>query len=210
MKTHAYSKNLAPKRRRKKDSTSEHYVDNAKLYEVMEEYIAAYKDHKKRKIDPPKIPEYVGDAIIKIARGLASRDNFSKYIFREEMIGDGVENCITYIHNFDPKKSKYPFTYFTVIIYYAYIRRIQKEKKDLYTKFVAIKRANLLGATAGQQSHDTGKHNSNIEYSEGAQDYMDKFIEEFERKLRERKEGKKGETFAERMKRGRSKKKEQK
>ena len=205
MKTHAYVKNLAPKRR-KKDTTSEHYVDNAQLYEVMKTYITEYRDRKKKKLDPPKIPEFVGDAIIKIANGLAERDNFSKYGFRQEMIGDGIENCITYIHNFDPEKSKYPFTYFTVIIYYAYIRRIQKEKRDLYTKFVAIKKANVMGETSGQQAGDSRRHNSAIEYSEGAQDYMDKFIEEFERKLRERKEGKKGETFAERMKRGRAKK----
>ena len=50
------------------------------------------------------------------------------------MISDGIENCLQYMDNFDPEKSKNPFAYFTQIIYYAFIRRIQKEKKQQQVK----------------------------------------------------------------------------
>ena len=70
-------------------------------------------------------------SVFKIANGLSYRPNFINYTYRQEMISDGIENCLQYIHNFDPEKSKNPFAYFTQIIYYAFIRRIQKEKNNL-------------------------------------------------------------------------------
>ena len=60
------------------------------------------------------------------------------YVYKEEMVGDGIENCLMYAHNFDPEKSKNPFSYFTQIIYYAFLRRIEKEKKQSYVKFRAM------------------------------------------------------------------------
>ena len=79
-------------------------------------------------------PEYLTTLVsvsLKIANGLSYRPNFINYTYRQEMISDGIENCLQYIHNFDPEKSKNPFAYFTQIIYYAFIRRIQKEKNNL-------------------------------------------------------------------------------
>ena len=64
------------------------------------------------------------------------------------MISDGVENCLQYIDNFNPDKSKNPFAYFTQIIYFAFLRRIQKEKKYLYTKYKASENTNLFGETS--------------------------------------------------------------
>jgi len=82
----------------------------------------------------PYVPNYIGECIMKIATHLSYKPNFINYTFRDEMILDGIENCITYIDNFDPAKSKNPFAYFTQITYYAFIRRIQKEKKQIDTK----------------------------------------------------------------------------
>ena len=62
-------------------------------------------------------------------------------MFRDDMISDGIENCVQYIHNFDPAKSKNPFAYFTQIIHYAFLRRIQKEKKQLDIKTKIIERS---------------------------------------------------------------------
>jgi len=75
---------------------------------------------------------------LKIATHLSYKPNFVNYMFREDMISDGIENCVQYIHNFDPEKSKNPFAYFTQIIHYAFLRRIQKEKKqlDIKTKII--------------------------------------------------------------------------
>jgi DNA-directed RNA polymerase specialized sigma24 family protein len=82
----------------------------------------------------PPIPNYLGDCFLKIATHLSYKPNFVNYMFREDMISDGIENCVQYIHNFDPEKSKNPFAYFTQIIHYAFLRRIQKEKKQLDIK----------------------------------------------------------------------------
>jgi DNA-directed RNA polymerase specialized sigma24 family protein len=61
-------------------------------------------------------------------------------MFREDMISDGIENCVQYIHNFNPERSQNPFAYFTQIIHYAFLRRIQKEKKQLEIKNKIIER----------------------------------------------------------------------
>ena len=115
-----------------------HYGDNKILYATMIEY--KDKVNEAEAVDDPKppIPDIVGSALLKIANRLSTKPNFINYTFREEMVSDGIENCINYIDNFDPEKSKNPFAYFTQIIYYAFLRRIQKEKKQLYIKHKAI------------------------------------------------------------------------
>ena len=86
---------------------------------------------------------HIGECFVKIANHLAYKSNFVNYTFREEMILDGIENCITYINNFDPAKSSNPFAYFTQITYYAFLRRIQKEKKQLDAKYRYIQSLDL-------------------------------------------------------------------
>ena len=127
---------------------TEHYVNNKELLEAMIVYrgkvaIAREKFIKKHKQDPPKsgpwegkppIPNYLGECFLKIATHLSYKPNFVNYMFREDMISDGIENCVQYIHNFDPDKSKNPFAYFTQIIHYAFLRRIQREKRQLEIK----------------------------------------------------------------------------
>ena len=99
------------------------------------------------------------------------------------MISDGIENCLQYIDNFDPNKSKNPFAYFTQIIYYAFIRRIQKEKKYLYTKYAAIEKANFLDETSALHDSEKNsgvKYNSDIQYGEWSQEQMEQFMADFE------------------------------
>lgn len=101
----------------------------------MVKYITEYRRCKEAGIQTPRCPEYIGGCIWKIAEGLSTNRNFIGYTYRDEMIGDGVENTIRYLHNFDPDKTKNPFAYFTQIIYYAFLRRIEKEKKQTYVKY---------------------------------------------------------------------------
>jgi len=115
-----------------------HYVDNKLLYATMVTFKDAVNEAEESGEEGPPIPDLVGAALLKIANRLSTKPNFINYTFREEMVSDGIENCINYINNFDPKKSKNPFAYFTQIIYYAFLRRIQKEKKQLYIKHKAI------------------------------------------------------------------------
>ena len=111
-----------------------HYVDNKKFLVAMTEYrelrIKAEEEGKKR----PQVTNYIGECYLKIANHLSYRPNFINYTYRDDMISDGIENCLQYMDNFDPEKSKNPFAYFTQIIYYAFIRRIQKEKKQQEVK----------------------------------------------------------------------------
>ena len=113
---------------------AKHYVNNP-------DFLAALKDRRLRVaetreagIDKPQVSNYIGECILKIATHLSYKPNFINYTYRDEMISDGIENCLMYIDNFDPAKSSNPFAYFTQIIYYAFIRRIQKEKKQTYIK----------------------------------------------------------------------------
>lgn len=121
-----------------------HYVDNKELYKVIVEYRDAVLKAKEDGAEKPRIPNYVGECILMIANRLSTKPNFINYSYREEMISDGVENCICYIDNFDPLKSTNPFAYFTQIIYYAFLRRILKEKKQTYIKHKTLENSMLL------------------------------------------------------------------
>jgi hypothetical protein len=121
-----------------------HYVNNQELLAAIIEHRRAVKEHKKEQLDPPMLSDYIGTCFLKIAEHLSRKPNFASYTFREDMIADAVENCIQYVHNFNPSKSKNPFSYFTQIIYFAFLRRINKEKKQLYAKYKATEQLGLL------------------------------------------------------------------
>ena len=129
-----------------KKSKGTHYVKNADFLAAMIEYKGLCHDAEQSGEDPPRIPEYIGKCFVDIATNLAWRPNFINYPYREEMIGDGIENCLMYCSNFDPDKSKNPFSYFTQIIYYAFLRRIQKEKKQNYIKYKMMEITDIDGS----------------------------------------------------------------
>lgn len=114
--------------------TTPHYVNNKQLYEEMKKFRQSVQDARDQGLERPRVPEYIGECLILIARNLAKKINFAGYSFKADMISDGIENCINYIDNFDPEKSNNPFAYSTQIIYYAFLRRIQKEKRQAYIK----------------------------------------------------------------------------
>jgi len=118
----------------KKAKEKPHYVDNKKFLEAMIEYRDKCEKAKNRNRKKPEVTNYIGECFLKIANHLSYRPNFINYTFRDDMISDGIENCLQYMDNFNPDKSNNPFAYFTQIIYYAFIRRIQKEKKQIQIK----------------------------------------------------------------------------
>ena len=107
------------------------YVDNKKFLEEITKYRQAVDDARTLDKDKPVISRYLAECFLKIATHLSFRPNFINYMYKEDMISDGVENCVQYIDNFDPAKSKNPFANFTQIIYYAFLRRIAKEKRQM-------------------------------------------------------------------------------
>ena len=157
-----------------KRKRSEHYVNNKEFLAALIRYredkeIARIQDKPK-----PVIPRYIGDCFLKIANHLSFKPNFVNYMFKEDMISDGIENCVQYIHNFDPAKSSNPFAYFTQIIHYAFLRRIQKEKKQLEIKTKIIEKSGYSevfsddGMMAGSESdYNTIKDNINYRYNNG-------------------------------------------
>ena len=113
---------------------SEHYVNNKELLHALIVYKNKVKEAQENEKPKPRITNYLGECFLKIATHLSYKPNFVNYMFREDMISDGIENCVQYINNFDPNKSTNPFAYFTQIIHYAFLRRIQKEKKQMEIK----------------------------------------------------------------------------
>ena len=120
-----------------------HYVDNKKFLQAMIEYRDKCKKAEEKNRKKPDVTNYIGECFLKIANHLSYRPNFINYTYRDDMISDGIVNCLQYMNNFDPEKSDNPFAYFTQIIYYAFIRRIQKEKKQMQVKAKIIANAGV-------------------------------------------------------------------
>lgn len=119
----------APRKRRKVN-----YINNRTLHEAMVAYKTALKEARENQIIEPVIPKYIGESILLICNNLAKKPNFSGYTYKQDMISDGIFDCVAAVDNFDPNKTNNPFGYFTQIAKNAFIRRIQKEKKQTYTK----------------------------------------------------------------------------
>ena len=122
---------------------SEHYVNNKDFLAALEQYAIDVERAKEKELPKPQIPRYIGECFLKIANHLSYKPNFVNYMFKDDMICDGIENCVRYIHNFNPDKSKNPFAYFTQIIYYAFLRRISQEKKQLEIKNKILEKTNF-------------------------------------------------------------------
>jgi hypothetical protein len=147
-----------------------------------EQVQGALKNNKQK----PQIPSYIGHCILMIAMRLSYKPNFSNYSYREEMVCDGVENCVSYIDNFDPNKSNSPFAYFTQIIYFAFLRRIFREKKQLYIKHKFTENSSLFNTLNEHNDFD-----DNDFYSSPQNDIdnsnMNEFIKSFEINLEKKK-----------------------
>ena len=141
-----------------KRKRSEHYVNNKEFLTALIKYredkeIALIQGKPK-----PPIPRYIGECFLKIANHLSFKPNFVNYMFKEDMISDGIENCVQYIHNFNPEKSQNPFAYFTQIIHYAFLRRIQREKRQLEIKNKILERSGYSEVFTDDNNVDGGNY----------------------------------------------------
>ena len=121
-----------------------HYVNNKEFLEAMVEWKKSCVEAEEVGEGQPPVTNYIGECFLKIATHLSYRPNFINYTYRDEMIADGIENCLQYVKNFNPEKSKNPFAYFTQIIYYAFLLRIAKEKKQSHVKNKMIEKNEVL------------------------------------------------------------------
>lgn len=165
-------------------SKKTHYINNEDFLNALVEYRKLCNKAKKEKKSEPNIPNYIGECFLKISEHLSRKPNFISYSFRDEMISDGIENCLMYFRNFDPKKSKNPFAYFTQIIYFAFLRRIAKERKQLYVKYKATEQFGIL-----DEAEMFEDENGNLK-SFQLYDNISEFIKDFEEKKQAKKKKK--------------------
>jgi hypothetical protein len=165
---------------KRKKVAKAHYVDNAKFLEEMIEYKRQYHISKSNDEELPIISEYLGSVFLKIAQRLSFRPNFINYAFKNDMISDGIENCLHYIHNFNPDKSSNPFAYFTQIIYYAFIRRIQKEKKQLYIKYKSMQNYEISPEYVEYMNYDEDFKTTTDFKNSDFRVVVDEFVHNFE------------------------------
>jgi DNA-directed RNA polymerase specialized sigma24 family protein len=155
-------------------ASKKHYVNNKDLYLAMVKFKEAVDKAQKENKPLPIVPDYVGTCFMLICNKLSTKPNFMNYSYREDMVADGIENCVAAAHSFDPSKSNNPFAYFTQIAWNAFIRRIAKEKKQSYIKHKNFEHSNLLDELL-EESYNTGKSTYN--------EYSDDIIRNFEDKL---------------------------
>ena len=128
-----------------KEGTKSHYIDNKRFLDELVTHRKAVAKARKAGNPLPQASDYIGQCFLDIANNLAKKANFANYSYRDEMVSDSVENCIMYVTNFDPRKSKNPFAFFTQIVYYAFLRRISKEKKQNYVKMKCFEQKDPTG-----------------------------------------------------------------
>ena len=141
-----------------KRKRSEHYVNNKEFLAALIKYREDKEIAQIQGKPKPPIPRYIGECFLKIANHLSFKPNFVNYMFKEDMISDGIENCVQYIHNFNPEKSQNPFAYFTQIIHYAFLRRIQREKRQLEIKNKILERSGFSEVFSDDNTVDGGNY----------------------------------------------------
>ena len=162
------SKELKPEKLSISNPKSTHYVDNNKFLEELIKYKKKVNKAKEKEIPKPMVSNYLGECFLKIATHLSYKANFINYTYRDDMISDGIENCLVAVEKFDPEKSSNPFAYYTQIIYFAFVRRIQKEKKQQATKYKILENIDL---------------NQLLVHSDGNDEYVSQVIDLMKRQM---------------------------
>lgn len=150
------------------------YINNKTLYGAMIHYKNELKEAIDSDKEKPIVPKYIGESILKICNNLAKKPNFSGYTYKQDMISDGIMDCISAVDNFDPDRTNNPFAYFTQIAWNAFLRRIQKEKKQTYIKHKNYENGFLL-MDIFDEGNKSVQLKSNEYSSEIVRSFEDKF-----------------------------------
>jgi hypothetical protein len=164
-----------------------HYVDNQKFYQEIIEHKRKVAEARERGLEDPKLSNYIGECIWKIATKLSTKPCFLNYSYREEMISDGIENCILYFNDYDPTKGSNPFAYFTQVIYFAFLRRINKEERNRYIIYKNFQETVINNGHAGHLIDGDDNHVMSV----NLYDNINEFMERFEKKEAVKKEKRK-------------------
>jgi len=154
-----------------------HYVNNAEFSQAVVNYVTICNQAKAEKEQLPIVPNYIADCFLRIAEGLSHKSNFIRYTYREEMVMDAVENCLKAIQNYNIEaatRTGLPnaFAYFTQISWYAFLRRIAKEKKQQEVKEKFLTEAGIEAFIAQSE---------NVETSQVVQHFIDELRERIDK-----------------------------
>lgn len=163
------------------------YVNNAQMLQSIVEYKEKLEKARAEGTQEPRVPEYLGDCILKIATHLARKANFTNYSYKSELISDGIENAIRVVNSFDPTKSSNPFSYFTQVIYFAFLRRIASEKKQSYIKSKLIQNMPFESFELQDHDEDADFTNAYTAFIQSHQNFDDSFFKKKEKKKAEKK-----------------------
>ena len=173
-----------------------HYVNNNDFSHAVVEYVRTVDEARKDKTDIPKVPDYIAQSFLRIAEGLSHKSNFIRYTYREEMVMDAVENCLKAISNYNIETATRTgkpnaFAYFTQITWYAFLRRIAKEKKQQDVKLKYLTNSgienflnNELGDVNSQQAitHFVDTLKERIDKVKVADSYMKQVVKKEKKK----------------------------
>jgi len=136
-----------------------HYVNNAQFSQAVVDYVKTVQEAKKNEQQLPIVPDYIAQCFLRIAEGLSHKSNFIRYTYREEMVMDAVENCLKAIENYNLETATRTgkpnaFAYFTQITWYAFLRRIAKEKKQQDIKLKYLTKSGIENFVANEHGDD--------------------------------------------------------
>ena len=136
-----------------------HYVNNAEFSQAVVDYVTTVREAKKKEEQLPIVPDYIASCFLRIAEGLSHKSNFIRYTYREEMVMDAVENCLKAIENYNLEAATRTgkpnaFAYFTQITWYAFLRRIAKEKKQQEIKFKYLTKSGIENFMVNEHGDD--------------------------------------------------------
>lgn len=169
-----------------------HYVNNQKFYEEIVKYKEKVEECKRLGLEEPRLTNYIGECIYKIATKLSNKPCFMNYSFKDEMISDGIENCILYFNDYNPQLGKNPFAYFTQVIYFAFLRRINKEEKNRYIIYKNFQETIINNGHAGLLTDSDNNHLLSVSLYDNINDFMEKYEKKEQVKKAKRKTAKEG------------------
>lgn len=158
------------------------YINNKEFLNALIEYQNDQKIAKENNHPPPEIPEYIGMCILKIAENMGKKKNFYQYTYKDDMIGDAIENCIRYLNSFNPEKSDNPFAYFSLVVHRAFLRRIEAEATQSYVKYKSLGNKTMSLYTESQDKKNLDMINDIM--TDTSYDIIEKFEEKVSRKKR--------------------------
>jgi len=158
-----------------------HYVDKREFHLLLVEHKRKVEAALAKGEETPRPCDGIGDAFIKIANGLARKANFVNYPFREDMIGDAIENCAMAVNNYDPDRFNNPYGYFTKVCWWSNLRKIEREHKQLYVKFKSMEQA-ILSESLVEGDDENFQYDAVLLDNEK----MKPIIEKFDKKIKKK------------------------